>query len=453
MRRYSLCLLFALAACGGGDGPGDPTQSPAPPPAPAPAPAPVACDVQSQRDSLRTFMQDEYFWYDRMGTPDAAAPDMDGYFGSLLNKPTDRYSYTQTSAAYNQVFAEGRRTGYGYTLSWADADRTWMRVRNVEPAGPVALAGLRRGDTILAIDGLSPAQIGDGLLPNVTTEGVARSFRVRGHDGTEREFTVLSADFPLTPVSAVTTFEVPRADGSTAKVGYMAYGQFIRLSQAAFSEAIQGFAEGGVDELVLDLRYNGGDSVAISQRLASLLGGARTANKIYTYLRYNPKQVSRNTRFMFLPAGHPALLSTPPLENLQRLVVITSPSTASASELVINGLKPFMPVVTVGSTTYGKPFGSVPRNHCGTVYSAIHFETLNSLGEGQYTSGLAPDCAVPDDLEHELGDRRERRLAAALGYIATGSCPAQAQSRALAPLRAAPAAPLGETVPPGMFAD
>jgi carboxyl-terminal processing protease len=437
-RLALLACLLALAACGGGDG--------------AAPPQTADCRVPAQRASLLAFMQDDYLWSDALGRPDDAAGSMDAYFGALLNKPVDRYSYTQTTESYNQVFAEGRRTGYGYTLVWTDAQHTGLRIRNLEPLGPAALAGVRRGDTIIDIDGLTPAQIDAGLLPSITTPGVQRTMRLRGADGAERVVELVSADFPLTPLTDTRIFEVTRADGTTAKVGYLAYNQFVRYSQAAYSEAIRSFKEAGVNELVLDLRYNGGGSVAIAQRLASLIGGSRTATNMFAYLRYNAGNTGNNWPYRFLGIGHPSLM-TEPMESLSRLVVITSASTASSSELLIHGLRPFMPVVLVGTTTYGKPYGSVPRDHCGTVYNAMQFRALNALGESDFTSGFAPTCAVPDDLDHALAHPREKRLAAALDYIRLDRCPSAPMASAReAALRDLPARG-GESVLPAMHAD
>jgi carboxyl-terminal processing protease len=119
-------------------------------------------------------------------------------------------------------------------------------------------------------------------------------------------------------------------------------------------------------------------------------------------------------------------LPVPPLEGLSRVFVIASSATASASELVINSLKPFRDVITIGSTTFGKPYGFVPRDACGITYSAVNFDSVNAKGVGGYTSGLPATCAISDDLGKALGDPAERRLAAALSYIQTGTCPAVA---------------------------
>ena len=94
-------------------------------------------------------------------------------------------------------------------------------------------------------------------------------------------------------------------------------------------------------------------------------------------------------------------------------------------------------VVTIGAASCGKPFGFQPVEHCGNVFSAVNFETVNGAGQGGYYAGIAPTCAVADAFSGEPGDAAEALTAAATGYLASGSCPAQASTRS-SPLRAPP---------------
>lgn len=437
MRRLAiLFLVVLLQACGGGGG-GD-AASP---------PTPEACTIANQRQSLRDFMQEQYYWYRDMPAPDERAPTMDAYFQSMLVRPLDRFSYTQPTEDYQQLFTEGRRVGYGYTLVWSDMARTQLRVRNVEPLSPAARAGLARGDRIQSIDGYAPADIAAGLVPAVNTPGVPRTFTVVTAAGQWKMLTVTSEEYLLSPVAATSVLDVSGPAGP-AKVGYLAYNQFVTYSREQLRTAFLEFAQAGVSELILDLRYNGGGSVAVSRELASLVGAGVTANKLYAFLRFNDKQPSSTRRLLF---ETPEVTAGTALgAGLRRVFVIASGGTASASELVINGLQPFVDVVLIGERTYGKPYGFVPYELCGTTYQAVQFETLNALGVGGFTAGFPPTCTVPDDLDHQLGDPAEGRIRTALNYVATGSCGGAAALRAPKPL---PSETIGEPWPRGMFVD
>ncbi len=431
---YVLAVCLLLQACGGGTAP--PAE---------PVSTPDACAVATQRQSLRQFMEQQYYWYTQLGIPDESADSQDAYFQSMLNKPLDRYSFSESQQKFDQLYNEGVRVGYGYTIVWADDAHTSLRVRNVEPFSPVARAGLRRGDVILGIDDATPEQVMGAGFPIVTTAGVARRFRIGSASGVEREFTVLSAQFPLSPVAVTSTFDVVR-NGAPVKVGYIAYHQFVIYSRTLLAQTLTDFATAGVSELILDLRYNGGGSVNVARDLASMVGGSRTAGRMFAYLRFNDKQIANNVR-----VGYNEAESQPIPEGLPRVIVIGSGSTASASELFINGLRPFVDVVLIGETTYGKPYGFVPRSDCGTIYNAVQFEILNADGVGGYTDGLAPACQVADDLDRQLGDPLERRTRVALDYVVTGRCSAQAPQSFV--MRRTPAQVSGETTAPGMFAD
>jgi hypothetical protein len=218
-------------------------------------------------------------------------------------------------------------------------------------------------------------------------------------------------------------------------------------------------AQPPITDLVLDIRYNGGGYLAIASELAYMIAGAAaTAGKTFELLSFNDKypnvdpvagQPARPTPFLAS-----SQLSAPrgqalPSLGLKRVFVLTGLRTCSASESIINGLRGIdVPVIQIGSTTCGKPYGFYPADNCGTTYFSIQFKGVNAKGFGDYPDGFVPNgtgvagvtgCQVADDFTHALGDPLEARLAAALGYAAGQPCPAP--TGAQAPPRTALTAP------------
>jgi hypothetical protein len=136
-----------------------------------------------------------------------------------------------------------------------------------------------------------------------------------------------------------------------------------------------------------------------------------------------------------------------PTLNLQRLYVLTTDDTCSASEALMNGLRGIdIEVVQIGGTTCGKPYGFYPTPNCGETYFTVQFKGENDKGFGDYSDGFAPStsptlaseidgCQLNDDLEHSLGDENERLLSAALYYRDNNSCPTIVASVAKAPAK------------------
>lgn len=378
-------------------------------------------------------MASYYFWAGRSPNPEPAAyPTTEAYFDALRFAgdgvvPGDRWSYISDSAAFDKFYDEGKVLGYGLSVNGLEA-RLPLRIRYVEPESPAAAQGLERGDTILAINGKSDAELlasGDfgALGPN--REGDAVSISIGGPSGS-REVTLLASTYLLTPVSAARVLTL--AGGR--KAGYLVLKEFISQAEAPLAKAFEAFAADGVSDIILDLRYNGGGSVATSNVLASLIAGASHNGQTFVRLDYNSQQPSLN-------AIYSLGASTPGFE---RVVILTGARTCSASELVINGLKPYLPVVTIGARTCGKPFGFRPVTSCGQTFSAVNFESLNALGEGHYYDGIGASCAATDEFTRPLGDLQESLTLAAADYLQTGQCATAATAKQF---------PAGPSIPSG----
>jgi hypothetical protein len=229
-------------------------------------------------------------------------------------------------------------------------------------------------------------------------------------------------------IPTVSTTKLYDVDGR--KVGYIFFRNFVEPSVEALDAAFATLHDAGATELVLDLRYNGGGLVNVAQHLTSLIGGQRTSGHVLAEYVHNDKHPELNRQITFD--------SQPNALNLQRLVVITTRSSASASELVINGLRPYMPVVVVGDRTYGKPVGQYTFPFCDKVLNPVAFVLKNAAGEANYFDGLPPTCPAGDQLNRQLGDPEEASLKESFVYLRTGACtpPPETPTPGLRALRA-----------------
>lgn len=219
------------------------------------------------------------------------------------------------------------------------------------------------------------------------------------------------------------------------KVAYLMYNSFTANFDDELNAAFAEFKAEGIDDLVLDLRYNGGGSVVSAVDLASMITGQFEGeiflkeqwNKDYqdSFEANNPEQLLN--RFDAKIRSGAAINSL----NLNRVYVLTTNSTASASELIINGLDPYIDVIQVGETTTGKFQASVTlydspnfsksnanENHTYALQPLV-FKSANANGKTDYINGLPPRVEISENLENmgELGDPTEPLLEAALNHM------------------------------------
>ena len=483
-------ICLALTACGGGTatspaGPSVNDESPVVTTASSAALAqqcasdnPYRADASSatttgtlstEKQWIRAYMDEAYLWYDSVPGVDAAAPAYSGsmalmdnrrvplplgnYFNALktrLTTPsgalTDRFSFAYPSKSWRQLSQNGVTTGYGieWTAFKSSAPNRLWRVALVQPNSPAWAAGVVRGDTIKTVDGADFANGSDsatlnaGLYPD---NGTTHSMVFSRSDGTDLTVNLTGTAITIDPVPLATVL----TDPSSRKVGYLHFTDHIASSEAKLIAAINTFKAQDVSDLVLDLRYNGGGYLYIASELAYMIAGpARVSGKYFEKLQYNAKRSSDNagapTPFYddsCLPdaAGNCTPAKALPTLDLGRVFVITSGSTCSASESIINGLMGVnVDVQLIGGTTCGKPYGFFPRDNCGISYFPIEFRGVNFKGFGDYADGFAPGigsangtnlggCTSTDDLDTALGNPSERMLNVALQRAAYGSCP------------------------------
>ena len=397
--------------------------------------------VASEKSWLRSWIDETYLWYREVPTSLDATNYATAlsYFAALKTPAVttsgtakDKFHFTYDTETWNALSSGGSTVDYG--VEWAviasSPLRKWVAAV-VTPGTPAASAGLMRGDSIISIDGTAfangaAAALSAGLFPSVSGESHAFVVQAAGAT-TTRSITLVAGNVTAVPVQNVATL----TSGSGVKFGYMLFTTHVATAESQLAQAVSFLKQQNVTELVLDLRYNGGGYLDIAASLGYMIAGpARTSGKTFERLAFNEKNPfgysASDLTTPFYSTGQGFSLpssSVLPTLNLGRVYVLTSPDTCSASEAVINGLRGVgVEVVTVGSTTCGKPYGFFATDNCGTTYFATQFVGVNNLGLGDYSDGFAANCAASDDFTKPLGDPTEGQLATALRLGLTGVC-------------------------------
>jgi carboxyl-terminal processing protease len=388
-------------------------------------------------DQMKTW----YYWSDKI----KASPDLtlepEAFFNSLLYKfdatlrpDGDRFSWIESDADALKAELSGssKTTGMELKLFYYPAGSSNIVgiIAYTLPGSPAALAGFKRGDVFTRINDqkLTISNYYDLIYSDAArnyTMGVFDENNSIVETAVKRAVTPVS--FQENPVFYDTTFQY----GSNT-IGYLVYHQFIPSKSGSdkkeydseLDNVIASFKAKNVNSLILDLRYNPGGYVSSATNLASLIGKNISSDKIFYYKGYNAtitpvlqKQYGADYFEDKFSSKSQNIGS-----NLTNLVILTSSRTASASELLINGLKPFMTVTLVGDKTVGKNVGSITlSDKSGKVkwgLQPIVTRSYNSLRQSEYNTGFAPDIPAEEGLKlYPYGDPKDPLLSAALAKI------------------------------------
>jgi C-terminal processing protease CtpA/Prc len=407
---------------------------------------------------LRSWSNDTYLWYDEIQDSDpglyaTSAAGVAEYFERLKTEaitpsgnPKDRFHFTRDTAEYQAESQLGITFGYGatYKLISSSPPRELVIVL-VNENSPAADAGLQRGARIVTVDsvdlvnGSDAATLNAGLWPNEVNE--AHSFEVLDPGATERRTVTMAS-------ARIDTDAVPQTriiDTASGKVGYLLFTDHILTAEQQLVDAVTQMRNANISDLVLDLRYNRGGFLYLANQVSYMIAGAGVSGQTFNSLQFNEKNPGVNpvtggavSADAFLTtttenaAAAGAALPTLALPQ-PRVFVLTTGSTCSASEAIINGLRGVgVEVIQFGSTTCGKPYGFYPQDNCGTTYFTTQFRSVNAAGFGDYPDGFSPansteptvgvtlsGCQAVDDYT-PLGETTEPMLAAALAYRQNG---------------------------------
>lgn len=400
-----------------------------------------SCGVESQKDFVLAVAQDWYLWYDEMAEVDPGDYSSAEQYLSALTAPLAEdfrdpgFSFLTTEAEDEANLTSAAFVGFGFRFAINDTGA--YLVSDVFEDAPAFRAGFVRGAQILAVDAgngyvtMRQYEEQGASLDDIfggSTEGLERGFRLQIGSETV-ELTVAKEELDVPPIAAA-----PRTIDRTglAPVGYIHLRNFTLSARPALTDAFAELADQDITDFAIDLRYNGGGLVNIADLFLDLLGGAVANEEVAYRVSHNEKRGAENRSYVF---GE-RLDSVSPI----RIAFITSESTASASELLINSLEPFVEVVLVGSDTSGKAVGqyAFDQTGCDTRLRLVSFESASGEGFGGYYTGLVDTgrftlCALEDNYRGAFGSTDDTLTAGALAWLNEGTCPTRPSASSAAP--------------------
>tara|TARA_X000001036_G_scaffold171441_1_gene162094 strand:+ start:1356 stop:2867 length:1512 start_codon:yes stop_codon:yes gene_type:complete len=387
-------------------------------------------------------------------------PNAEPFFESLKH-PDDRFSWIQDDYKVLENSLQGiiasNGVEFGLLYACQNCNQLVGFVKYILEGSDAENKNIQRGDfftgvngTILTASNYRSLLFGDNLTYTLNMASVKNG--ALASNGINVELTK-EENFETNPIQISKSITLNNErDGYTGNLGYIVYNQFVADKSNELNKVFADFKAEGISDLIIDLRYNGGGSVQNCVELASMITGQFTSeifaeeqwnNKLLKYLRERFGKESLINRFT------PQLSNGEPINslNLNRVFIITTSESASASELLINGLDSYIDVIHVGERTVGKNVGSI------TVYDYIDNEQTknpehtyamqpivlkiaNNDGFADYSDGLIPDTEIEEDINDlgVLGDSNERMLKAVVDIITgTGkrNLPKAKMSRAL----------------------
>ena len=392
--------------------------------------------TQKVNNFIFAAMEDVYLWYKNLPDIDTRYEfDSKDYFDKLLYSE-DKWSFITDDIQALENSFEGIEKSYGYSLAFGRFSNTgniFALVEFVYPNTPAYNAGIERGDIIVLLNG---SDITDDTYRDLLNgERIEITMGVLGESGISTgAVKVLNAqELTLDPVLLTKVIE-----HNGHKIGYLFYAQYISSFNTSLDTAFQYLLNQQITDLVVDLRYNPGGYTSAAQHFCSSIAPASTVNNKSTLVtfQWNDKYQSYWEQNNVSSQLTVDFINTVPVKmGLDKVHFLTGTGTASASELSITGLKPYMNVTTVGETTYGKYTASItlkPEDFYETTSYYSEFDNwgiqpiviryANSQGVTDFKDGFVPDIAVEDDIWGgiPLGEKSEPLLKAAIEDI-TGS--------------------------------
>lgn len=361
-------------------------------------------------------------------------------FQNLLCKPVsqfpvpdaiDRFSVLVDDYTYLENLFQGVTTNngveFGLRRKESNPSEIYGWVKYIIPGSDAANKSIKRGDIFYAVNGTSLNDSNyQGLLGTQNYNLNLADYNGGAITPNGQTVSLTKTELTENPVLYTDVIET-----GSHKVAYLMYNGFTANFDQQLNSAFGTFLSEGATELVLDLRYNGGGSVQTATYLASMITG-QFNGQLFAKQQWNSKVEAEIEASRFINSFTNSMASGAINSlNLSRVYILTASGTASASELVINGLKPYINVIQIGDITTGKNVGSITlydspdfsrddrnRRHKYAMQPLV-FKTINKDGFGDYQNGLQPTVLLKEDIGNlsQLGNADEPLLSTALGLI------------------------------------
>ena len=390
----------------------------------------VEPELQSETLTINKFIYDNmnifYFWNEDIPYINyKEESDSKAYFYKLLKNPDDKWSFITDDISALENYFKGiiKSPGYsiqGYYLN-ENSNQVYFVIEYVYQNSPASEAGLQRGDIFYKINNIELTDENYQDLLNADKLELTLGQKISSNEIIAIEPTVNiypEENLKQHPILATNIIE---KEGTI--IAYLAYSSFISDHDQDLSDIFMEFKNAGVNELVLDLRYNSGGSVASAQKLASKIVPSKEDGKLLIREKYNTTLSENNFDLNFKIESDNL--------NLNRVYILTTENTASASEMIIYGLDPYMDVIQIGKETHGKYYASYTisdnnedpdkRRHNWAIQPIV-LRSENATNNINYQQGLIPDYELNDNVYNaDLGNEDEHFLATAISHITTGN--------------------------------
>lgn len=392
-------------------------------------------------------MNEWYLWNDSLDQ--STDPDSFDSLQALLddvksNNPIDRWSGV-TETEQNQNSENGIILSFGFT-AFLHEPTSELMVAQVYKQSDAFEIGLRRGDKILEVNdmpislAITEGRFQNGEIWGAGADNTLITSRLQTGEiwGADADGTLITIKWQtpegevfmdamqkrLIEINTVVHRQVYETE--TGNVGYLVFDTFKKPAEQELNYVFEYFLQQNVEKIIVDLRYNGGGAGRFASQLATQIAGSNVQGEIFSRHFLNALHSNQNFEALFSLNG-----ATNNLE-LDQVIFLTTQYTASASEMLINGLEPYIDVILVGSQTHGKPAGFKGAQLCDQTVFAVNIEVANADNFGNYYQGLAVDCTADDTVRTDWGKLNDPLLKEALYLLNKGQCSAGGEPSNLA---------------------